>query len=115
MSLVSNLYNDDSGDEEVIIELVPLSQYLGLKKCPENVENPHEFSLQIFPNQEFGWDMRKLSELIANEDVRVHHVTSTIIYVTILPSLIFFWPFPLHGGLKNSILERGMYFSTNLS
>ena len=82
MSLVSSLYNADSGDEEVIIKLVQMSQYFGLKKCPENVENPHEFGLQIFPSQEFGWDMRKLADLIANEDVRVRHVTR-IIYATI--------------------------------
>lgn len=89
MSLVSHLYENDSGDDEVIIELVPLSQYLGLKKCAGNVENPKDFSLQIFPSQDFGWDMRRLADLIANEDVRVHHVTSTIIYVTIHHHLCF--------------------------
>ena len=61
----------NKSDEEIVITLVSLTQYLGLKNCEGKVENPCDFSLAIFPSLEFYSDMVKLAELITNENVRL--------------------------------------------
>lgn len=79
-SLVSEAYEDMSDDGDIEMSLIPLSQYLGLKDCKENRENPRDFDLKIFPSEQFGWDMRRLKFLIDNEKVGAYSLTETIIY-----------------------------------
>lgn len=69
MSSQQNGSNESDG--EIVITLVSLTQYFGLKNCEGKVENPCDFSLAIFPSVEFYSDMVKLAELITNENVRL--------------------------------------------
>ena len=60
--------------EEIMIELISLNQYFGLKEGEIMKENPGKFSLKIFPTEEFALKMQKLEKLQTARDVRVQNV-----------------------------------------
>ena len=82
-----------------------LSQYLGLKDCKENRENPRDFDLKIFPSEQFASDMRRLKFVIDNEKVGAYELTETIIYYHLRSFTIIYYHLSMIYVLLLTLLD----------
>lgn len=60
----------DSDAQEIILYLLPLDLYFGLKRNVGNHETPWRHSLSIFPSPEFALDMDRLDKILNTKQVR---------------------------------------------
>ena len=89
--------------DEIIITLVDLGQYFGLRKGEIMSENPLRHSLKIFPNEKFAHKMLRLEKL---QNVRVPNLLAHHLFTLITRNLCTFWPMRTIHLIQIHILER---------
>ena len=60
---------DDSSADEDLPEVF-LHEYLGTRDNPENIENPRELNLRVFPTEHFNNQMLRYTMLRKSKSVR---------------------------------------------